>query len=198
MNQVSIHPLACRLLALFAVACGQLQANGLPAVDLAGAKDQVLPIKKRAAALEIGNAYLSPANVDAYNQATAELKSPYEFEKAKPKIVEVVEEVEVETVETKYVYDDSSILDRIGANFSNQVRGTMSMGSKYYIQLKSGKLMKPGASFPVSIPEVKDKTYTVTLDAIDDDGFTLSVAGLSRKFPYVVNDDKSSGSVSRN
>lgn len=164
-------------------------------IDLGGSKEHVLVAKKRSVALELSEGYLQSADRAQFAEDVEGVASPFAFKvKAKPV---VAEKEAVEDVVAKTVFDEASILARIGSDFTKQIRGTMSRGDRFYIQLKSGKLMKSGFTFPATVPEVGERSFEVELEAIRADDYTLRMGGLRQTFPYVVNDDKNGGRARR-
>lgn len=142
-----------------------------PEIKLTGRKDLVLSVDSRATVLEVARRHLSEKEDDFLARASS-AESPYAFEQP---VVPIIKEAGVEApVEEPVVnYDDVSVLRAVAKNFAEQVRGTLARGSTRFLQLKGGNMIKPGTSFPVSIPQAKGQTFTVTISEITSDGYTL-------------------------
>lgn len=166
-----------------------LLANSLLAasnINLGGRKDKVVTPTVRGNLLAVADQYLSKHDDGSFDAMLVELHNPYTFEKERE--VEASEPVDEspEPVKPKVrvVYDEGAILDAVAKSFIKQIRGTMSMGGKYYIQLQKGSLMKPGAQFPVRLPEAREEPFTITLTEIAEDSFSLQVGEAVQSFPY--------------
>lgn len=144
-------------------------------IKLSGRKDLVLSYETRATVLDVAGRHLSEKS-DSYLVSTAETESPFSFDKP----VEVVERKDEEggnepVVEKVINYDDASVLNAVASNFSKQVRGTLARGSTSFLQLNGGNMIKPGTSFPVSIPQAKGQTFEVTISEITSNSYTLQL-----------------------
>jgi hypothetical protein len=144
-------------------------------IKLNGRKDLVLSVASRATVLDAARQYVSDVNED-FLALAAEAKSPYVFEQPAAPILSEAEVVEKVVVN----YDDISVLGAVIKNFEKQVRGTLARGDTSYLQLKGGHMIKPGTSFPVSIPEAEGQTFTVTISEINADGYTLKLGQATR------------------
>jgi hypothetical protein len=78
-------------------------------------------------------------------------------------------------VEKVINYNDASVLSAVATNFSKQVRGTLARGATSYLQLNGGSMIKPGTTFPVSIPQAKGQTFKVTISEITSNSYTMKL-----------------------
>ncbi|MEM8868510.1 MAG: hypothetical protein AAGC73_09615 [Verrucomicrobiota bacterium] len=164
-----------------------LQAEEL--IKLSGRKDRVLPVETRELVLDVMDGYLSP-DEDGFIDSIEELETPFSIIEAEEEVEKVVEKV------VKINYDDASVLKVIGNNFIEEVRGTMARGTAINLQLKGGRLVKPGYSFPVRIPEIKNKTFTVTIADITQEGVRLELGDEDQFFQY--GKDEAEGTLRKN
>jgi len=144
-----------------------------PQIKLTGRKDLVLSVESRATVLDVARQNLSDKS-DDFLASASDAETPYAFEQP---VVLVAGEAPVEEVAINY--DDASVLRAVTQNFAQQVRGTLSRGSTRFLQLKGGNMIKPGTSFPVTIPQAQGQTFTVTVTEITGDGYTLSLGEAS-------------------
>lgn len=156
-----------------------LQAQGVePPFKLSGPKSLVLPVETREIALEVARQYFSD-KPDLFIEEAEGVESPYAFEQA----VETapVAETPEEEEEVAVSYDEASVLRVVALNFAKQVGGALSRGSTSYLQLQGGSLVKPGASFPVTIPQAKGQVFTVTVSEITPDSYTLQLGDATQE-----------------
>lgn len=149
----------------------------LPEIKLAVRKDLVLPVQMRIVVLETANTYLNKVD-DGFMASVKGIPSPYAPKQPASVAAEAVDQESV-----KLVYDDTSILQVIGANFAKQVRGTLVKGTQHYLQLPGGGLLKSGTSFPAKIPQLEGQTFTVTISDIDSRAYTLKMATATLVIP---------------
>jgi len=164
-----LHFLPAILLALFTVQPLAAESQ----IKLSGRKDSVLSVASRVTALEVGRQQLSEKS-DDFLSRIEDADTPFAFEQP---VLPVAREAPVEEVAINY--DDASVLRAVTQNFAQQVRGTLSRGSTRFLQLKGGNMIKPGTSFPVTIPQAQGQTFTVTITEITGDGYTLSLGEAS-------------------
>jgi len=161
MKQLLYH-----LLIVFVPVCLIAATANQPEIKLTTSKDHVLPIQKRTFILEAGETYLNRSD-DLFAAEITNVKNPY---------LDKSIELAPKAPETnRVVYDDASILELIQTNFAQQVRGTLSKGDVYYLQLNGGGLLAGGDNFPAQIPQVKGESFTVTILEITPDGYTLKM-----------------------
>jgi hypothetical protein len=154
---------------------GFFAAGALNAVEtqikLSGRKNIVLTPESRATVIDVAQNILRPQS-DAFISQIEAVETPFSFEQpASPSDdapVEAPEEVVIN-------YDDASVLRAVAANFSKQVRGTLARGDTRFLQLRGGSMLRPGTSFPVTIPQAQGQTFTITITEISDDGYTLQI-----------------------
>tara|TARA_R110002111_G_scaffold83959_2_gene131750 strand:- start:28 stop:576 length:549 start_codon:yes stop_codon:yes gene_type:complete len=136
-------------------------------IKLTARKDLVLSIESRASVLQVARMHLSDKD-NGFLELTSNVEDPYVFEQ--PALEEDVVEEQVVVN-----YDDTSVLRVVAADFTKRVRGTLVRGSTSFLQLTGGNLIKPGASFPVSIPQAQGQTFTVTLTEVTSSTYTLKL-----------------------
>lgn len=166
MNRRFVSSIALVLMTIPAVSFADVSE-----IKLSGKKDFVLSNQVRVQVLALSENLLADPGAD-FVENLADLDSPFVFEQVEA----VVAEVEVEAEEEPVInYDDASILRVVAENFSRQVSGTLGRGRTTYLQLDGGALIRPGASFPVSIPQAQDRTFTVTVSEITGNSYTLNL-----------------------
>ena len=136
-------------------------------INLAGKKDRVLANQVRLQVLELSEDLLTDVE-DNFVATLESMDSPFVFEQ-----VEVVTAEEV--VERVINYDDVSVLRAVVETFSRRVTGSLVRGSTSFLQLDGGTLIRPGTSFPISIPQAQDRTFTVTVSEITGNSYTLKL-----------------------
>jgi uncharacterized protein YgbK (DUF1537 family) len=70
-------------------------------------------------------------------------------------------------------YSDEAILEAVASRFSKQVRGTLSRGSVSYLQVAGGSLIRPGATFPASVPQLGEQTFEIRVESITPEAYEL-------------------------
>lgn len=148
-------------------------------LEFTASKSHVLPIKLRASVLEVAEASLNRLD-ENFVASLKKIQSPY-----------ALEATEKESQTSIVVYDDESILELIKTNFSSQIRGNIAKGDVYYLQLNGGGLLEEGDSFPAQIPQVEDRSFTVTISEITADGYMLKMNDSVQK----INFEKKSGVI---
>lgn len=139
-------------------------------INLGGKKDLVLSKEVRGQVLELSENLLRDSD-DDFVEGIAGMDSPFVFEQ----IEEVIAETEEKEAEPIINYNDDSILRVVAGKFSQQVRGTLVQGNTSFLQLEGGTLIRPGMSFPVSIPQAQNRSFTVTVTQITGNSYTLSL-----------------------
>ena len=164
--------------------CLIASGNNQPEIKLVIAKDRVLPTELRTSILEIAEKSLNRSD-KAFIVTIEKVKNPYPTdEKA---LLDMAGESTTE--ESFIVYDDASILELIQANFAPQIRGTLAKGSNNYLQLNGGGMLEAGDSFPVQIPQIEDRLFTVTVLEISPRGYTLKMNDVVQEVTF----EKTSG-----
>lgn len=161
----SIHGLLVAVAIL--IACPKAESSE---INLGGRQDLVLAKEVRDQVLELSEALLASGE-DDFTEQVADLDNPFVFEQMK----EVVVEAEEAVVEEVVNYDDASVLRVVTQSFSKQVSGTLVRGSTSFLQLQGGTLVRPGDSFPVSIPQAEGRRFTVTVVQITGNSYTLKL-----------------------
>jgi len=174
------------LLSVLAVLLGTSFVTADPIIKLSGRKDTVLSKESRSNVFAVVDKHLGEKE-DSYSNSIAAIANPFTFSKTP---VEQGTPAEVRPVITNVVYDDESVLKAVIANFSAQVRGTLSRGGTNYLQLQGGGLLKPGVSFPVSLPQYAGQTFSVKVESISNTQYALR---LGEAVLTASIDDKSSG-----
>jgi hypothetical protein len=157
------------LSSLLLVLCGAQTLLATPQIKLSGRKSLVLSLESRATVLEVANHYLSDKD-ESFLALVSEVETPYAFEQP----VVLQSEAEVEAPKA-FNYDDASILSVVAKSFELQVRGSLARGDAHFLQLRGGNLIKVGSSFPASIPQADNQTFTVTVTEISSDGYVLQL-----------------------
>jgi len=161
-------------------------------IQLTGRKDLVLSVESRQTVLEVARRHLSEKS-GAFLSRAKQVESPYAFEKP---VVAIKRTNDTEAPEPVAVnYDDASVLQAVARNFARQVRGTLTRGSTSFLQLKGGSMLKPGTSFPASIPQAKGRKFTVTITEITGNGYTLQLGEATRTIRLDGTGSPSSGSI---
>ena len=167
------------LLALFA---GVLSLSAYePQVKLSGRKDRVISKSERTVVLEVASGFMSRGEGEFISRIDG-LGDPFSFKRT-----EESKSSGVITLDRKpqvIEYDDESLLAAVIPGFSNQVRGYLTRGDGYFLQLAGGNLLRTGQSFPARIPGLKDKVYNVLIAEITDQGYTLQLNEASQFVPY--------------
>lgn len=165
-------------------ACLVTAANDEPEINLRVGKERVLPNELRTSVLEVAGASLNRSD-EAFLATIKKIENPYPGEEEATKTAVDPSEGVLE------VYDDTSVLELIQANFAPQVRGTLAKGNVYYLQLNGGGMLEEGTSFPVQIPQIEGESFTVTVLEITPDGYKLKMNDVVRDVTF----DKSSGTI---
>ncbi|MDQ8193044.1 hypothetical protein QEH59_01310 [Coraliomargarita sp. SDUM461004] len=182
--------LAASLLLMLAIQ----SMHGSTQIKLSGRKDLVLNTSSRKHVLEVAQFYLT-AKDEAFLSDSADVDTPFAFEQP---VVALVNGEAVDAKEATVInYDEASVLRVVVQNFSQQVRGTLARGDVRYLQLNGGSLLKPGASFPVSIPQAQGQTFTVTITEISGDGYTLKLGAASQTI-HLSGSGSSAGAIKLN
>jgi hypothetical protein len=124
--------------------------------------------------LSASDEYLSKADRE-FLAVVEELNSPYMAERLQATERSDFSGETTARVVAPIVYDHGSVLKAVAASFSTQVRGTLAKGSTRYLQLQGGGLLQSGMSFPAKLPELKNKSFIVTLSDVDGRGYTLQL-----------------------
>lgn len=178
--QMKLYMRSLSYLACFMSIAGTLSAED--EIKLSTRKDSVISAVSRAQVLDAARQQLSEKG-EAFLSRIDSVESPFAFEKAEQTVVahNNTQQVQVETVQEPIVnYDDASVLKVVASNFSKQVRGTLARGDTSFLQLKGGNMVKPGTSFPVSIPQAKDKTFNITITQVTGDSYTLRLGDVEQ------------------
>lgn len=150
---------------------GSLACADAAEINLGGKQDLVLSGQVRVEVLELSEELLTDRE-DDFVERIADLESPFVFDQSEAAIVEAEVEVEAEPI---IDYDDASVLRVVAENFSRQVSGTMVRGTTSFLQLEGGTLIRPGASFPISIPQAQGQKFTVMVTQITGNSYTLKL-----------------------
>ena len=145
-------------------------------IKLTGRNDLVLSYETRVTVLDVAGRHLSEKDDDFLNGLKS-AENPFSFEQTTSDFAGS-EEVEAETEpkpEQIVNYDEASVLRVVASSFSEQVRGTLARGTTSFLQLKGGSMIRPGTSFPVSIPQAQGQTFNVTVSEITSTSYTLTL-----------------------
>lgn len=163
--------------------CILASIDNRPEIKLDQAKDRVISSSLRTSVLEVAEKSLNRSD-DAVIAVIENVKNPYLAKREKEANSNIIQK-------QLTVYDDASILDLIQANFAPQVRGTLAKGNTNYLQLNGGGMIKEGDSFPVQIPQIEDRSFTVTILEITTRGYTLKMNDVIQGITF----EKSSGII---
>ena len=147
-------------------ACPAASVNNEPEITLNIAEDRVLPTKLRTSVLEVAEASLNRSD-EAFIAIILKARNPYPV---REETIKAPSEVFIEEE-----IDDASILELIQSNLSTQIRGRLAKDGVYYLQLNGGGMLEAGANFPVQIPQIEGKSFTVTVLEITPRGYTLKM-----------------------
>jgi hypothetical protein len=156
---------------------------------MTGRKDLVLSVESRQNVLDVARQHLSEKS-GAFLSEIEEADSPYVFDQ--PVVARQINGPAPVPEVVPVNYDDASVLKVVARNFASQVRGTLARGSTRFLQLNGGSLVKPGTSFPVSIPQAQGQSFTVTITDITTNGYTLQLGEATQTVG--LNDSTSAGS----
>lgn len=170
MKKITYSLLILQLLLNFNAAAAE-------SINLSIPKGSVITEAQRVVVLDFGREYIGER--DAGFVASIEgLNNPLLFvqPEEEPEVVERGAQVRPQNAnKEEVVYSDASVLDAVIVSFSKQVRGTLRLGAKNYIQLTKGGLIQAGTKFPARLPNAGDQTFTVVVDKIDAAGYTLRI-----------------------
>jgi hypothetical protein len=145
-------------------------------IKLGGRADLVISDSVRAEVLKLSENLLSETE-DSFAEDIASMESPFVFEQVE---AIVADKASKEAIEPVVDYDDASVLNVVAENFARRVGGTLVRGSTSFLQLDGGTLLRPGASFPVSIPQAEDRSFTVTVTEITGNSYTLKLGDMQK------------------
>lgn len=162
-------------------------------IKLTGRKDLVLSVDSRQTVLEVARRHLSEKS-GAFLSQVQQVETPYAFEQ--PVVAVERTNIATEAPEPAAVnYDDASVLQAVAQNFAQQVRGTLARGSTSYLQLQGGSMIKPGTSFPATIPQARGKKFTVTITEITANGYSLRLGEATQTIRLDGTGSSSTGSI---
>lgn len=159
-------------------------------INLGGKEELVLAKEVRGQVLELSEKLLMDRE-DDFIEEIAGMDSPFVFDQFE----DVAVEAEEETIEPIINYDDASVLRVVAGRFSQQVRGTLVRGDTSFLQLEGGALIRPGASFPVSIPQAQDRNFAVTVVQITSKSYTLSLGEAEQLIRLTGTAEEGSGAI---
>ncbi|MFP4259665.1 MAG: hypothetical protein ACLFS1_01155 [Opitutales bacterium] len=140
-----------------------------PEISLRSSSDLIINTDLREKALEVGRHEIASERPE-FLATIEDVKSPflpYGYEADAP-----VDETP-EAPQTSY--SDSAILEAVASRFAKQVRGTLSRGGVSYLQVAGGSLIRPGATFPASIPQMSQQTFEITVESITAEAYVLAL-----------------------
>ena len=165
-----------------------------PQIKLIGRKDLVLSKESRQTVIEVARRYLSEKS-EAFITKAQQAQTPYSFAQQAVAVVGENGEIGERVQEATFHYDDGSVLRAVSQSFANQVSGTLARGSTRFLQLKGGRMIQPGASFPVSIPQAQKHTFIVTIAEITSDGYTLKLGEATQAMSLHASSGSHSGAI---
>ena len=159
----------------------------------------MLSVEVRQQVLDVGSSFI--INDSSIEMPLAEnLRDPFTFEvENKPEPTAVVDDSQEKPSKSQSKnYADASVLDIASTSFAKKVRGFITRGEMSYLQLEGGVLLKLGTSFPVRLPEAKDRSYTLTITQISSDGYELQIGEERKLLSYGQGAELKSGSIQLN
>ena len=165
-----------------------------PQIKLVGRQDLVLSKESRQTVIEVARRYLSEKS-EAFMTKAQQAQTPYSFVQQAVAVVGENGEIGERVQEATFHYDDGSVLRAVSQSFANQVSGTLARGSTRFLQLKGGRMIQPGASFPVSIPQAQEQTFIVTIAEITSDGYTLKLGEATQAMSLHASSGSHSGAI---
>ena len=165
-----------------------------PQIKLVGRQDLVLSKESRQTVIEVARRYLSEKS-EAFITKAQQAQTPYSFVQQAVAVVGENGEIGERVQEATFHYDDGSVLRAVSQSFANQVSGTLARGSTRFLQLKGGRMIQPGASFPVSIPQAQEQTFIVTIAEITSDGYTLKLGEATQTMSLHASSGSHSGAI---
>ena len=165
-----------------------------PQIKLIGRQDLVLSKESRQTVIEVARRYLSEKS-EAFITKAQQAQTPYSFAQQAVAVVRENGEIGERVQEATFHYDDGSVLRAVSQSFANQVSGTLARGSTRFLQLKGGRIIQPGASFPVSIPQAQEQTFIVTIAEITSDGYTLKLGEATQAMSLHASSGSHSGAI---
>ena len=165
-----------------------------PQIKLIGRQDLVLSKESRQTVIDVARRYLSEKS-EAFITKAQQAQTPYSFVQQAVAVVGENGEIGERVQEATFHYDDGSVLRAVSQSFANQVSGTLARGSTRFLQLKGGRMIQPGASFPVSIPQAQEQTFIVTIAEITSDGYTLKLGEATQTMSLHASSGSHSGAI---
>ena len=165
-----------------------------PQIKLIGRQDLVLSKESRQTVIDVARRYLSEKS-EAFMTKAQQAQTPYSFAQQAVAVVGENGEIGERVQEATFHYDDGSVLRAVSQSFANQVSGTLARGSTRFLQLKGGRMIQPGASFPVSIPQAQEQTFIVTIAEITSDGYTLKLGEATQTMSLHASSGSHSGAI---
>lgn len=165
-----------------------------PQIKLVGRQDLVLSKESRQTVIDVARRYLSEKS-EAFITKAQQAQTPYSFAQQAVAVVRENGEIVERVQEATFHYDDDSVLRAVSQSFANQVSGTLARGSTRFLQLKGGRMIQPGASFPVSIPQAQEQTFIVTIAEITSDGYTLKLGEATQAMSLHASSGSHSGAI---
>lgn len=157
-------------------------------IKLSGRKDRVLSSEMRTTILDVAKECLYRED-EGFVALSRGIENPYEFKEEEEEEAPGAPSIAVATKKAEaaaalVVYDDASVLKAVATSFAKKVRGTLARGSIHYLQLQGGGMLKSGTSFPVKIPQIKGKTFTVAISDVHSRGYTLTLGDATIAVPF--------------
>lgn len=163
-------------------------------IKLTGRKDLVLSGENRQTVLEVARQHLSEKS-GVFVAKAESVDTPFLFDQPVVAVQRTNDAVVTAPEPVSVNYDDASVLKAVAQNFAQQVRGTLARGSTSFLQLASGSMIKPGTSFPVSIPQAQGQTFTVTITEITANSYTLRLGEATQTVSLTGTASSSSGAI---
>ena len=153
-----------------------------PEISLRSSGDLIINPELRETALEVGRREIASGET-GFLETLEGVKSPFlplDFAENK----EEEEEEVAEKAEDQVNYTDEAILQAVASRFSKEVRGSLGRGAVNYLQVEGGSLVRPGTSFPATIPQIAGQTFEITVESISPEAYVLVLGEARVRLTY--------------
>lgn len=150
-----------------------------PEISLGSSDDLIVTPEQRETAIEVGWREIASGET-GFLETLEGVKSPF----LPLDFAEVKEEEVAEKAEARVIYTDEAILEAVASRFSKQVRGSLGRGAVTYLQVEGGSLVRPGTSFPATIPQMAGQTFEITVESISPEAYVLALGEARVRLTY--------------
>ncbi|MFW5883527.1 MAG: hypothetical protein ACOCVG_04090, partial [Verrucomicrobiota bacterium] len=160
-------------------------------INVRAPADAVLPAERRIEAMQIAD-WLVNFRDPGFTARLDDLPNPFLFEQPLPEA-----EIEVEdTQPQRPTVSAQQILVQAGEDFSENIRGSLSLGGNAVLVLKGGEMARLGYTFTANPIDRPDQSFKIEVTEITTRNFTLATNGTSMTF--ALPEQGSGGSITRN